>query len=111
VEEEFRGFKLAARENFYAQTLEKQSGIVEFKEGWEPFGQRYPKLRQFCDGIATVFPGTSTVESDFSVLNWECDEFRSLTDFSLESVMQCKQFKQLQSMKHRVSLHNECSAS
>jgi hypothetical protein len=52
--------------------------------GGSLFGQRFPKLSQFCAGIATVFPGTSTVESDFSVLNWECDEFRSsLTDFSL----------------------------
>jgi hypothetical protein len=51
-------------------------------------------LRQFCAGIATVFLGTSTVESDFGVLNWEYDDFRSsLTDFSLEGVMQCKQFK------------------
>jgi hypothetical protein len=54
------------------------------------------------------FPVASTVESDFSVLNWECDEFwSSLTDFSLEGVMQCKQFKQLQSMTHSVSLHNK----
>jgi hypothetical protein len=87
--EEFREFKLAACENFYAQKLEKKSDIVEFKESWEPFGQRYRKFRQFCAGITTVFPGTSTVESDFSVLNWECDEFRSsLTDFSFEGVMQ-----------------------
>jgi hypothetical protein len=47
VEEEFRDFKLAARENIYAQKLEKKSDIVEFKESWEPFGQRYHKLRQF----------------------------------------------------------------
>jgi hypothetical protein len=40
VEEELRDFKLAAREKFYAQKLEKQFDIVEFKEGWEPFGQR-----------------------------------------------------------------------
>jgi hypothetical protein len=55
VEEEFRYFKLASREIFYAQKLGKQSDILEFKEGWEPFGQRYPKLRHFCAGIATVF--------------------------------------------------------
>jgi hypothetical protein len=110
--EEFRDFKLAARDDFYAQKLENHSDIVEFREGWDPFGQRFPKLRQFCAGIATVFPGTSTVESDFSALNWEYDEFRSsLTDFSLQGVMQCKQFRQLQSMKHSVSLHNECTPS
>jgi hypothetical protein len=97
--EEFRDFKFASREEFYAQTPEKQSDPVAVSDGWEPFGRRFPNLRQFCAGIATVFPGTSTVESDFSVLIWECDEFRSsLTDFSLEVIMQCKQFKQLQSM-------------
>jgi hypothetical protein len=98
----------AAREESHAQMLEKQSDLVTFREGWEPFGQHFPKLCQFCAGIATVFPGTSTVESDFSVLNWEYDDFRSsLTDFSLEGVMPCKQFKNLQSMKHSVLLHNE----
>jgi hypothetical protein len=108
VEEEFREFKCTAREESHAQMLEKQSDLVTFREGWEPFGQHFPKLRQFCAGIATVFPGTSTVESDFSVLNWEYDDFRSsLTDFSLEGVMQWKQFKKLQSMKHSVLLHNE----
>jgi hypothetical protein len=104
-----RDFKLAAREDFYGQKLEKQSDIVEFRGvGACHVGQRYAELRQFCAGISINFPGISTVESDFSVLNWECDEFRSsLTDFYLEDVMQCKQFKQLQSMKHSVSLHNE----
>jgi hypothetical protein len=69
--------------------MEKQSDLVAFRDGWEPFGQRFPKLRQFCAGIATVLPGTSTVESDFIVLNWEYDGFRSsFTDFSLEGVMQ-----------------------
>jgi hypothetical protein len=86
-------------------TLEKQSDPVVFSDGSEHFGQRFLKLRQFCAGIATVFPGASPVESDFSVLKWEGDEMRSsLTDFSLEGVMQCKHFKQPQSMKHRVSL-------
>jgi hypothetical protein len=94
--EEVRDIKLAARENFSAQKLEEQSDIVEFREFWEYFGQRYPKLHQFCDGNATVFPWTSTVESELSVLNWECDGLRSsVTGFSLEGIMQCKQFKQL----------------
>jgi hypothetical protein len=38
VVEEFRDFKCAAREEFYALTLEKQSDLVKFREGWEPFG-------------------------------------------------------------------------
>jgi hypothetical protein len=47
------------------------------------------------------FPGTATVESDFGVLKWEFDEYiLSLSDFSVEAIMQCKQFKRLTSMHH-----------
>jgi hypothetical protein len=93
VQEEFRDFKFASREEFYVMTLEKQSDPVVFSDRSELFGQRFLKLRQFCACIATVFPGTSPVESDLSVLKWEGDELRSsLTDFSLEGVMQCKHF-------------------
>jgi hypothetical protein len=108
LEEEIRDFKCATREEFYAQTLEKQSDLVAFREEWERAGQRLPWLRQFCPDIPTVFLGTSAVESDFCVLNWQYDEFRSsLTYFSLEGIMLCKHFKKLQNMKHSVSLHND----
>jgi hypothetical protein len=54
------------------------------------------------------FPRTSTVESDFSVINREYDEFRgSLTEFSLEGILQSKQFKRLQDMKHSSALRTE----
>ncbi len=43
--------------------------------------------------IATLFPGTSTVEFDFSILHWEKDSFRkSLSDFGLEGMLQAKQW-------------------
>jgi hypothetical protein len=42
------------------------------------------------------------VESDFRVLNWEFDEYRSaLTEFSLEGIMQAKQFERLAAMYQR----------
>jgi len=48
---------------------------------------------EFCGVIATLFPGTSTVESNFSILHWEKDAFRkSLLDFGLEGVLQAKQW-------------------
>jgi len=41
--------------------------------------------------IATLFLGTSMVESDFSILRWEKDAFRkSLSDFGLEGMLQVK---------------------
>ena len=49
--------------------------------------------------MATAFPGTSTVESDFSTVKWEKDDYRvALTDFSLEGVMHSKQFDKISSI-------------
>ena len=49
-----------------------------------------------CWGLATTFPGTSTVESDFLVLEWEKDEYRPiLSDLSLEGILQAKQATEL----------------
>jgi len=48
---------------------------------------------EFYGVIVTLFPGTSTVDSDFSILHWEKDAFRkSLLDFGLEGVLQAKQW-------------------
>jgi hypothetical protein len=106
LERAFKDFKEAAPDDSsLAAALEKQLDTVSFTDGWEALRHRFPKLRQFCGSITTVFPGTSTVESDFSILNWEYDEFRSsLTEFSLEGIMPCKQFKRLQDLKHFSSL-------
>ncbi|KAI9912892.1 hypothetical protein PsorP6_006676 [Peronosclerospora sorghi] len=66
-------------------------------------GERCPLLQEFTGGIATVFPCTSTVESDFSEITWHKDEYRSsLTDFSLEGILQCKQHLQLGEICHRL---------
>ncbi|KAI2502209.1 hypothetical protein MHU86_12261 [Fragilaria crotonensis] len=51
-------------------------------------------LKQFFGGLANVFPGT--VESDFSLINWEKDDYRTiLTDLSLEGILHCKQYFEL----------------
>jgi hypothetical protein len=56
-------------------------------------------LRRFWAGLATVFPNSTSVESDFSILKWELDEFRkSLLDLSLEGIFQAKQFEMLDSI-------------
>ena len=49
-------------------------------------------LKEFCGGMATIFPGTATVESDFSDVNYEKDQYRAaLTDMSLEGILHAKQ--------------------
>jgi hypothetical protein len=48
------------------------------------------------------------VESDFSVISWEYDEFRgSLTESFLKGGLQCKQFERLQDMKYSTALRTQ----
>ena len=66
---------------------------TSFSDGWAIVGPRFPMLREFSGGLATVFPNTASVESDFSLLKWEKDEYRqSLTDLSLEGILHSKQW-------------------
>ena len=62
-----RGFKLIV-DNTDDRT-------ASFQDNWKSFQASYPKLVEFCGGLASVFPGTSTVESDFSIMGWEKDEY------------------------------------
>lgn len=69
---------------------------ISFQDAWSVVGSRFRMLKIFCGGIATVFPNTATVESDFSRLGLEKNEYRhSLTDFSLEGVLHSKQYGDL----------------
>lgn len=53
----------------------------------------FPELVNFCGGLAAVFPGSSQIESDFSVLELEKDEFRyHIMDLSLEGVLYAEEF-------------------
>ena len=73
-----------------------QEKAVSFEDAWAPVDSRFPMLQEFCGALATVFPNTSTVESDFSTLGLENNEYRkSLTDLSLEGVLHSKQFCEL----------------
>ena len=71
-----------------AQSNCKSTGD-SFQTCWKPLGNKFKKLRQYCGGVASVMPGTSSVESDFSIINWTKDSHsKCLTDFSLESILQ-----------------------
>jgi hypothetical protein len=77
------------------------SRLQQFADAWQPIGTRFAQLRQFYGGLATVCPGTTTVEPDFSALKWEHDEFRSTTmELSPEGIMQCKQFEKVMALQH-----------
>jgi hypothetical protein len=76
----------------FKERVEKHDHSTLFNVGWDEFKGRFQYLRQFCAGIGCVFANTTTVESDFSVLKWEMDDFRSsMTNLTLEGVFQTKQ--------------------
>ena len=63
-----------------------------FQDNWIAFQPSCPNLVKCCGGLASPFSGTSPVESDFSIIGWEKDEYRlNLTDLSLEGVLHSKQ--------------------
>ena len=99
IEQEFQDLRAAYdREPSLKQALDECDHKTTFVKGWGYVQERFRHLKKFCGGLATAFPGTSTVESDFSVVKWEKDDCRlGLTDFSLEGILQAKQFKRLQS--------------
>jgi hypothetical protein len=70
----FRSFKAAfLSESTLSDSLKAHGATIEVAGAWQPLGTRFAKRRQFCGGLATFFPGTDTLESDFSVLKWERD--------------------------------------
>ena len=90
--------RLVAADTVFQQSLEKAAGNgLDFRKSWLPVGRRFPNLYKLASGLATVLPGTACVESDFSNINYERDEYRSaLANISLEGILHARQFKTLQ---------------
>ncbi|KAI9916019.1 hypothetical protein PsorP6_008651 [Peronosclerospora sorghi] len=67
LEDEFAALVQARRrEPQFKKVLDDRDNKTSFEKGWSVTGKRFPLLQEFVGGIATVFPGTSTIESDFS---------------------------------------------
>jgi hypothetical protein len=74
----------------------------KFADVWHLLGEKFTPLCDFADGLATVSPGTATAESDFSLMKWEKNKFRSAqTDFSLEGILQYKQYEAILNHKSK----------
>ena len=59
-----------------------------FDEAWSIVIGRFKYLIRLCGGVASVFPGTSQVESDFSIVKSEKTMFKkALVDLSLEGII------------------------
>ena len=88
------------RDTTLQSAFDNCDGHTSFETGWSIVDtKKFNVLRDFCGGMASIFPNTATVESDFSILGWEKDEYRkSLTDLSLEGIIHCKQFELLSAL-------------
>ena len=73
--------------------LSKQDGIY--------VQNQFNSLKLFCGGIATAFPWTSNVESDYSIVKWEKDVMQmSPSDFSLEGILHAKQYNKIYDLEN-----------
>jgi hypothetical protein len=104
IDQQFRNLRLAVREEKgLKKILGRQQARTDsstFEICWSPLlGREYDDLRNYCGGIASVMPGTASVESDFSIINWTKDpNSQRLTDCSLEAILHCKQFGSLRKL-------------
>lgn len=63
-------------------------GDNSFQKSWQYVMPKFTKLNEFCGGLATIFPGTTTVESNLSVLLSERDyNHQNHTDVALEGFL------------------------
>ena len=86
------------REQRLANALGRLTEQSDFSDTWSIPGikDRFPQLIEFCGGLASPFPNTVPVESDFSILKWEKDIHRSkISPFFLEGVLHCRQIRTL----------------
>ena len=76
----------------FKEQIAAQDHETMFNVGWDALKGRFIHLQQFVAGLGSVFANTASVESDFSILKWEMDDFRmSMTSLTLEGVLQSKQ--------------------
>lgn len=105
MKQEHKDFVRAiSAESALRAAIEEYNGDISFDSGWYVVKGRFQSLKSFVGGIASVFPSTDQVESDFSIVKAEKDGFRTtLDDLSLEGVLHSKQFSMLASPSTRVS--------
>jgi hypothetical protein len=80
--------------------LDNCTDCSKFAGVWHLMGEKFTPLRDFAGGLVTVSPSSAAVESDFSLLKWEKNKFRSAqTDFSLKGILHYKQYEAI--LKHK----------
>jgi hypothetical protein len=73
---------------------------ASFQSCWRPLLPGHPNLREVAAGLATIFPGSSSVESDFSILKLDKSPQRSnLADLTIESQFYARQWRELERLE------------
>ncbi|CAK9879059.1 unnamed protein product [Sphagnum jensenii] len=81
-------------------SIDSFNDSAAYRDAWIGLHNMYPLLEKFVGGLATIFPGTSTVESDFSVVKYEKNKNRmTLTNASLEGILRAKQYRRMHNLK------------
>ena len=82
-------------------------GGVAYRDAWNRLHNTYPFLKRFVGGLATISPGTSTVESDFLVVKYEKTRNRMCLSYaSLGGILHAKQYWIMRSLVSESSLNN-----
>ena len=87
-------------EHAFKGAIERDDNFkTDFKEAWSLTNRRFPMLALLCGGLASDFPNTAIVESNFFLLAYEKDDAREcLTDFTLDDILHCKQWMGLKNL-------------
>jgi hypothetical protein len=81
IDEQFRNLNHAYREEAgIKNSLDAFRRVQSMNECWSPLGESNDLLRTFYRGIHSVMPGMSSVEADFSAINWLKDKEFSKDD-------------------------------
>jgi hypothetical protein len=87
-----------ANDRAVKRDLDSCDHSTTFTAAWSVPGikDKYPHLMDFAGGLATVYPNDGVVESDFSILKYEKDQFRkSMSNLTLHGILACKQYQQI----------------
>jgi len=97
--------RLISRDSNLKIALTKGSEDSDFGKAWQQLRNRFPYMLRFEADLASVMPGTTTMEADFSTINYEKDDHRSaLTSFFLEGILHSRQLEKLRQTFNEMAL-------
>lgn len=104
LEQSFANFHSNYRRDSSFKTLVINTNKCKsFSEAWGWLYKDFRQLVMFVGGLATIFPGTSTVEADFSAIAFEKDKHRkNLGNLSLEGILHGKQRNEIYSLSKQL---------